>query len=367
MPAVECRGGRGRDWRVGWTARATGWAQAATGWARAASGWARAASGGSARGRPGGAAAAVGAGVVALVLMLAASPAFAAPPGGHRGGGGGGGGGTPTAPTGNDISYPQCGTTFPPSDAFGIVGLTGGLANNLNPCFGPSSKYPSYTQTELYWAVTVPSGVTAQPRASLYVNTADPGNMYDGTPIADWPTSGSSPYGTCTTTTVTARHRSYTVGADSQACAWVYGFDKATQDVSWLASAATAIDGQLGASTVSGSPSGYPWWLDVETGNTWQSGSSGLAMNVADLQGMADALGTSAASTEVGIYSTTSQWLQITGGTSSTTADLGGLPDWIPGATTLSGAEANCALASFTGGTVEITQFSGNPDNDYSC
>ena len=93
-------------------------------------------------------------------------------------------------------------------------------------------------------------------------------------------------------------------------------------------------------------------------------------MNVADLQGMADALAPPAAGTtgtKVGIYSTTSQWTQITGGTTSTTAGLGGLPDWVPGATSLSGAEANCALPSFTGGTVEITQFSGNPDNDYSC
>ncbi|MGC8474687.1 MAG: hypothetical protein ACP5PW_09825, partial [Candidatus Dormibacteria bacterium] len=234
------------------------------------------------------------------------TPALAAAkPGGH-----GGGGGAATT-TGNDVSYPQCGSALPSAPAFAIVGLTGGLADDLNPCFGPSSSYPSYTQSELYWAASAATGVTVgQPKVSLYVNTADPGNVYNGTVITDWPTSGSTPYGSCSTTTVTLSSGPRTVGANSDACAWQYGYNKATQDAAWLTAAATAISAQESLVSVSGSASSYPWWLDVETANTWQSNT---AMNVADLQGMVAGLD-AAGPTTVGAYSTASQWDTITSG-----------------------------------------------------
>ncbi|MDA8343164.1 MAG: hypothetical protein M0007_13215 [Actinomycetota bacterium] len=310
--------------------------------------------------------------VVGALTLAAASPAFAAKPvgaghgGGNGGGGGGGGGGVPgSTTTGFDVSYPQCGTSLPTPIAFGIVGVDDGLANDLNPCLGPSSAYPSYTQSELYWAVATAVGGTSQPDASLYVNTADPGNLYNGSPIADWPTSSSAadPYGACTTTTIRSRGHDYTVGQDSQACAWQYGDDKATADAAWLTGAANAIDGQSPPLTVSSSPSNYPWWLDVETGNTWQSD---LGMNVADLQGMVAGL-QAAGVTTVGVYSTSSQWGSITGGTSSSSGSLYGLPDWIPGATSLTGAQANCGLPSFTEGSVTVTQWTGTVDNDLAC
>jgi hypothetical protein len=264
---------------------------------------------------------------------------------------------------GNDVSYPQCGKTLPSGQAFGIVGLNGGLANDLNPCFGPSSTYPA-TRTELYWAVATSTGaVAAQPKASLYLNTADPGDFYNGSPIADWPTSGSTPYGSCTTTTVSG----YTVGQNSTACAWQYGYDKASTDVSWLGSAASAIDAQSPAVTVPGAASAYPWWLDVETVNTWQTGAAGQAMNVADLEGMVAAL-RAAGATTTGIYSTSAQWSQITGTAVSSTSSLNGLPDWIPGARTSSAATSDCGLASFTRGTVTLTQWiSRSVDYDHFC
>ena len=294
--------------------------------------------------------------VVSALVVGAAPPALAA-----------GTGHTPrsltpsTTLTGHDLSYPQCGTVFPASPAFGIAGVNGGLANDVNPCVGPSSQYPSYQQSELYWAVASSTGGTSQPKASLYLNTADPGNSYNGTPVADWPTSSlaSDPYGSCTTT-------ASGLGQNSTACAWQYGYNKAQQDMSWVASAASAIDAQgppVGVSSTAGS---YPWWLDVETVNTWQTGTSGKAMNVADLQGMIAAL-TQAGALVVGAYSTSSQWTSITGGTTSASGSLYGIPDWIPGAKTLSGAKSNCGLASFTGGKVIVTQWSGRPDNDYAC
>jgi len=298
--------------------------------------------------------------IVGVAMVTVAAPAAADAETHH------GGAGSSSTPTGNDLSYPQCGTTFPTSPAFGIVGVNGGLANDLNPCLGASPAYPTYQQAELYWAVAVPTGAASQPKASLYVNTADPGNVYNGTPIADWPTRGNTPYGTCTTTTVTTGTGTYTVGQNSTACAWQYGSNKAAQDVSWVSSAASAIDAQAPPVTVPAAASGYPWWLDVETQNTWQGGASGQAMNVADLQGMIAAL-QQAGATAVGAYSTSAQWGTITGGTTSASGSLYQVPDWIPGAKTLSAAKANCGLASFTAGRVAITQWSGRRDHDYAC
>lgn len=302
--------------------------------------------------------------VVVALVMGGATPAFAAKPSGHGPGGGGGGGGGSSTPIGNDVSYPQCGSALPAGPAFGIVGVNDGLANNLNPCLGPSSSYPSYSASELYWAVASSVGGTSQPKASLYVNTADPGNVYNGSVIADWPTSGSTPYGSCTTTSVTLSGGTQTVGADSDACAWQYGYNKAAQDATWLAAAAKAIDGQSPPVTVSNLAASYPWWLDVETANTWQADTT---MNVDDLQGMIAGL-EAAGATTVGAYSTSYQWDTVTGGTGSSSGSLYQIPVWIPGARSLSAAQANCGLTSFTGGKVAVTQWFSHPDDsDYAC
>lgn len=300
-------------------------------------------------------------GLAALVLLLGlASPAFAAKPA-HAGGGG-----SPT-PTGNDISWPQCGASFPSGQAFGIVGVNGGLANDSNPCLGPDS---SVSQSELYWAATTSSGTP--PKASLYVNTADPGSG-----VSDWPakTSTTDPLNTVSGTAQSC------IDENDPACAWQYGYNKAAQDAIWLNEEATAINDLTGPTTVSTSPGAYPWWLDVETGNTWQSGSNGLAMNVADLQGMfaglqaagVDTTSTTPNPSPIGVYSTSSQWQTITGLTatspSSSEGSLHNLPVWIPGARSLSGAESNCSQTPFTGATsVTLTQWFGHPfDGDYAC
>lgn len=260
--------------------------------------------------------------VGAVILMVAPAPAMAVS---HtskptHGRGGGSSGGT-TVPAGSDISWPQCGGPYPSGQAFGIVGVNDGLANNTNPCVAD----------ELLWAASS-TGTTTQPKASVYVNTADPG---DG--VADWPSSGGNPtYGTCN-------------GSNSTACAWQYGYNMATADLGRFASQAN-----------------YPWWLDVETGNSWQPNSgNGLAMNVADLRGMEAALGAAKGIT-AGIYSTSYQWGVITGGD---TTHFAAVPDWVPGARTESGAQSNCSLAPFTGGTskVTVTQWTGTYDNDWAC
>jgi hypothetical protein len=284
--------------------------------------------------------------VLASFVVVVAAPASATPP-------------TTSPETGYDISFPQCGEAFPTGQSFAIVGVNDGEPNSLNPCFGTSSSYPSTADSELHSAVETSSG--PPPNASLYVNTADPGDVYDGTLVTDWPTSGPAPYGygDCTTTTVTTNSGPVTAGADSPACAWTYGADAANADLSWLGSAASSVG-------VSGAASSYPWWLDVETGNLWQQGSAGQAMNVAVLQGM-DAALAAAGATSIGVFSTSYQWGIITGGTSSGTPAVGGLANWIPGANTVAGAEAACSDSSFTGGPVTLTQWTTNIDGDVLC
>ena len=271
------------------------------------------------------------------------------------------------ATVGNDISFPQCGSAYPSGQAFAVVGVNDGIPNSLNPCLGPSASYPSYTQSELYWAVSTSTGSTTEPNASVYVNTADPGNVVTGTLIPDWPTSGSTPYGTCTTTAVTTSSGSATAGQNSPACAWEYGDHKATQDAGYLDAAAQAIDAQTPPVTVPTTAAGYPWWLDVETSNSWQTGVSGQAMNLAVLQGFVVGL-TAAGAPSVGVYAPRNQWGAITGGTSASTTSLGTLATWLPGASNESGAQIVCTSPSFTGGPVALAQFpSGAYDGDQSC
>jgi hypothetical protein len=298
--------------------------------------------------------------VVAVVLAaVAAAPALAA--GSHRDASG-----PRPRVTGNDISYPQCGTAFPARPAFGIVGVNGGLANDLNPCLGPSSSHPSYRQAELYWAVAASTGASSQPKASLYVDAADPGNLDNGRLIADWPKAGATPYGACTTTRVRTRKGTFTVGRNSRACAWEYGYKKAAQDVSWVATAAKAIDRLRPPVTVAAAAGRYHWWLDVELTSTWLAGASGHAMNAADLQGMIAAL-RHAGAPAVGAYSTSLQWTAITGGTTPASGSLYRIANWVPGARTLAGAKSDCHLPSFTRGRVVITQWQTSVDGDYAC
>lgn len=246
---------------------------------------------------------------------------------------------TAATPVGNDVSYPQCGKTLPSGQTFGIVGVNDGLANTTNPCFAK----------ELTWA-TRSSGGTTQPLAALYVNTANPGLGGSW-----WPTSNNyptvadpvtNPYGTCS-------------GGDDAACAFVYGYAKAYDD---------------GTSRGVPTPASYFWWYDVETTNSWETNT---AANRADLEGMTYYFTQVLHVAGVGIYSTTSQWSTIVGsvGTATDTTAVGTpastlnhLPSWIAGASTLTGARANCTSTPLTGGTVTVTQYvSKGLDYDYSC
>jgi hypothetical protein len=232
----------------------------------------------------------------------------------------------PAPVLGNDISWPQCNKALPKGQAFGVVGVNNGLANNTNPCLS----------TQLAWASSSVGG-TGQPLTALYVNTANPGlsgswwpssNDYGGTTV-------NSPYGTCD-------------HSDSVACAYMYGYGKAYDDAN--------IRGIS-------NPSSYLWWLDVETINSWETNK---AANTADLEGMAAYFQSIGAN--IGIYSTSSQWNQIAG-TTPPSSNLYKLKSWLPGARSESNAKSFCSLAPLTGGgQVTLTQFvSKNLDYDYSC
>lgn len=248
----------------------------------------------------------------------------------------------PPASTGNDVSWPQCMrlNSLPSNQAFGIIGVNNGTPNTTNPCFA----------SELAWAEKS-SGTTHQPKATLYVNTANPG---DTTPtVADWPTSNFNitepnvvaidPYGTCN-------------GADDTACSWQYGYNLASLD-------ATTRDVPT--------PSSYQWYLDVETVNSWTASPT---RNAADLEGMVTYFKN--AGIAVGLYSTYRQWGDIVGSNYGESRDAGGdvlngLPSWVPGASDESSAEADCGLRPFTeGGRVVLSQYlsvQADLDFDVAC
>lgn len=243
----------------------------------------------------------------------------------------------PKDPVGIDISWPQCGKTLPEGPAFAIVGVNGGLASNDNQCFAD----------QLAWAKKFTTGGTAQPKVALYVNTANPG--HEG---SWWPASNTyngvvvpQPYGPCDSGGAVE-------GPVNLACSYVYGYVRAYQD---------AVE------RVRTDPGSYFWWLDVETGNSWQTGeTNSAALNRATLEGMVDYF--KSTTVGVGIYSTSSQWGTIAG-TVPSTSSLAGLPSWLAGAKTLRGAKSNCSLPGLTPrSTVTVTQYvSAGLDYDYSC
>jgi hypothetical protein len=245
--------------------------------------------------------------------------------------------GTASAATtdGFDVSYPQCGTSLPSDRAFGVVGVNGGLSTRGNPCLA----------SQLTWAWGSTGVVRSQPRAQLYLNTANPGELLNQ--VTTWPKAGATPYGVCN-------------GTNSQACSWQYGWERAQNSIASFFTPAART------ATVDGRPSSYTWWLDVETMNTWQSGSSAaLARNRATLEGMTAFLTSQGG--RVGIYSTGQQWAQIVGSV-PVSSTLSGRDSWLAGATSLSGAQTACGRPALVpGGRVTLSQYVSGLDHDLSC
>lgn len=257
--------------------------------------------------------------LAAVGVTLAAGTASAAP-----------------ADGGYDISYPQCPTTPPSGQAWGVVGVNGGLATTANPCL----------VSQLRWAAGSTGAVAAQPKVQLYLNTANPGQVRNQ--VTTWPHAGATPYGTCT-------------GGNTTACSWEYGWERAQHSVTAIFEPAAISAG------VDANPADYTWWLDVETYNTWETGSpSAQIRNRVALEGMSAYLTSRGGNT--GLYAVPAQWSQVTGSV-AWTSSLYRLPSWLPGATSAAGATANCSERPLVaGGVVAMTQYvSGGLDHDVSC
>lgn len=252
--------------------------------------------------------AAVACAILSIVTVLGAvrpATAFAAPAGAPH---------ASKATIGRDISWPQCPSSLPSGGAFGIVGINDGLPWSANPC----------QQTEWRWAAS------RRLSPSLYLNTANPGPS-----SSHWNLGGPRP---CADPS----------SLSDAGCAYDYGWDAAAQG---YATAST----QLSASAASS----HGWWLDVETGNSWNGTT---AANAADVQGYLDYLAGQHVPS-LGVYSTAAQWAQITGGASLAASVL----DWVAGASNRKHAPSLCT-ASFTGGPVRLVQFpSSGFDADYVC
>lgn len=238
---------------------------------------------------------------------------------------------------GYDISYPQCGTSYP-SGAFGIVGINAGYPfTYYNDCFSSEWSYAELSTSP-----------------SLYLNTGfDPSY-----------TNGSD--GRHTTADCATKSGSV-VGSGGQQLAWAVGCSEAERSVEWASCGDNAFP-----STCSSTVKPSAWWLDVETGNSWcgqpSTACSDLSLNQYAIQGILDTLRTPAenpAAAPVGIYSTSSQWAAIVGGGQVNGVDA----DWVAtGTRTAKRARSYCSGSGFTGSPVWLVQFlPGSYDADYAC
>ncbi len=226
--------------------------------------------------------------------------------------------------TGFDVSYPQCGAKLPGGGAMAIVGVTNGLPWSTNPCL--ASQYS--------WAAAKPKP------AAFYMNTANP-----FTASTHWADRAGSGPRTCGNLSDPA----------NKDCAYNYGWNSAVDAVQRAA-----------AQTTQATATGSAWWLDVETGNSWNGTT---AANSADLQGSIDYLRAQTAG-GIGIYSTGYQWGQITngyqvGGSGSKPAPA----NWVAGASSARNAATWCKPSySFSGGKVALVQYpNGSFDGDVVC
>jgi len=242
--------------------------------------------------------------------------------------------GTPLAPTstGFDISFPQCTESLPPSPGFGVVGVNGGKTFSVNRCLS----------RELMWASDAANAAPA-----FYANTDNPGPAN----TANWPTNQQSP-----------RECS---GANTVACSYDYGWNAAR-----LAFAnAVNAERQDGSSSPTAAAVAAPWWLDVETGNKWETLEYGRTSGTgtydeASIEGMIASF-ENIGIASVGVYSTSQQWKVIN---VRTEPAFPSVPVWLAGFGSLATAEAGCDLVSFTGGRVAMTQYGSlGYDGDYAC
>ncbi|HSW85007.1 MAG TPA: hypothetical protein VLF79_00120 [Candidatus Saccharimonadales bacterium] len=203
-----------------------------------------------------------------------------------------------------DISWPNCAIKYAGSN-FGIVGVTGGLDFHPNKCL--------FEETQLFESY------------SLYMNTGYPGadnkhaRSYIHTPKA------------CSST-------------DNLCHAYNYGYNAATYAIKYSNSQSVHT---------------FTWWLDVESSNSWTDNS---LQNRAVLAGMVDSIKNNTFLTNIGYYSYPGQWNNITGHWQN------GYPGWVAtGTASPTAAKESCSRPGFTNGTIWISQYTTNLDENIVC
>jgi hypothetical protein len=216
---------------------------------------------------------------------------------------------------GYDYSYPQCGVAAPKA-SFGIVGVNGGY---------PFTYYNTCLAAE--YAAAKKTG-----NAATYINTG-----YDPSYTA---IDGRHTTPSCASQSTTVS------GTAAQQSAWAVGCSEAQRDLAYASGqSATA-------------PSA--WWLDVETANSWST--SDLSLNRYTIQGIVTTL-RAATAAPIGVYSTSSQWSEITGGYQPIVD-----ANWVAtGQSSLKRAKPFCGATGFTGAKVWLVQYVATYDHDYVC
>jgi hypothetical protein len=213
---------------------------------------------------------------------------------------------------GYDASYPQCPDQHPPEDSrFAVVGVNAGKAFTRNDCLG-----------ELWRGARPPD------RRAVYMNSGyNPDNLIyvaDGCKKVSRTLQGS-----------TAELDAYAIGCGEG----VHSLALMSQD-------------RVGQPLVC--------WVDVERSNSWDE--QDLNLNRFALQGLFDQL--AAHGCRVGVYSTYTEWEEITG--NWLTSAVAG--DWVA----LARPDEACGLMGFSGAPVWIVQElatwdQADYDSDYAC
>lgn len=216
--------------------------------------------------------------------------------------------------TGYDVGDLSCSTALPSGGSFAVVGTTAGRPFHRSPCL----------DTEYAWA----KSLSFWPQ--LYLNLADPGRK-----SSHWGHGGPK--------------RCHRRIKNDAGCAYDYGYEAAATAWGYAQAAGAAGRGR--------------WWLDVEIDNTWGTGRAGVAANVADIRGALRYLRRRAHAT-VGIYTETTWWQTITGGSRR----FAHTPVWGGGADNRRNAKRNCRAHSITGGRALLAQWIvGDVDHDLAC
>lgn len=207
--------------------------------------------------------------------------------------------GTSSSQIGYDVSHPNCQQGIPQDAPFGVVGVNGGLSTTYNSCL--KQEAGDFKNLQLYFNVNITDHVDQAQIRQLNVSC----------PPRDW-------------------------DCEEYKAGYLQGKNTAEH------ASKQGVHARL-------------WWGDVETCNgCW---SDDVIKNRSVIEGEIDAI-KKFGHAEVGIYSNSFQWEEITGNVGNDHGWKNGLPNWVPtGGGSLAQAQSYCSGQSFNGGPTIMTQF----------